>query len=61
MKDTVRTLNKLLKEKGASENTEVTRCKGEYRLLHICRNGVPVPTIISEDTQDIRDEIELRY
>ncbi len=61
MKDTVRTLNKLLKEKGSSKNTEVTRYKGKYHLLHICRNGVPAPTIISTDTQDIRDGIELSY
>ncbi len=61
MKDTVGTLNKLLKDKGASDNTEVTRYKGRYHLLHICGNGVPVPTIISKDAQDIRNEIELSY
>jgi len=57
--ETVRTLNKLLKENGVSENTEVTRHQGKYHLLHICKNGVPVPLIISKDITEIKDHIEI--
>ncbi|KKN57562.1 hypothetical protein LCGC14_0561080 [marine sediment metagenome] len=59
MTDTIRTLNKLLKEKGVSDNTEITRYKGKYHLLHICKNGVPVPLIISKDITKIKDHIEI--
>ena len=57
--ETMRTLNKLLKEKGLSDNTEVTRYQGKYHLLHICNNGAPVPTIISKDISEIKDHIEV--
>jgi hypothetical protein len=55
--ETMRTLNKLLKDKGHSDNTEVTKFKGEYYLLHICQNGVPVPLIHSKDIAEIKTEI----
>jgi len=58
-KETMRTLNKLLKEQGLSENTEVTRYQGKYHLLHICKNGVPVPLIISKDIAEIRGHIDI--
>lgn len=57
--ETMGSLNKLLKEKGHSENTEVTRYKGKYHLLHICKNGVPVPLVISKDITEIKEHIEL--
>jgi hypothetical protein len=57
--ESIRTLNKLLRENGLSENTEVTRYKGKYHLLHICGNGVPVPLIISTDIKEIKDHIEI--
>ena len=56
--ENIRSLNKLLKEKGHSENTEVTRFKGEYYLLHICNNGVPVPLIHSKDIFEIKNHME---
>ncbi len=59
--DTMRTLNKLLKDNGFSDNTEVTRYRGKYHLLHICRNGTPVPLFISKDIAEIKDQIELNY
>jgi hypothetical protein len=59
MKDTLRTLNKLLEEKGKDDNTEVTRFKGEFYLLHICQNGVPVPLYHSKDGEEIRNQIEI--
>jgi len=55
----LRTLNKLLKERGLSGNTEVIRFKNKYYLLHICQNGAPIPLIISSDTKEIRDHIDL--
>lgn len=57
--ETTRELNKLLKENGLSENTEVTRHKGKYHLLHICGNGVPVPLIISKDIMEIKNHIDV--
>ena len=59
MKENLRTLNKLLREKGKAENTEVTRFKGEYYLLHICKNDVPVPLFHSKEASEIRDQIEI--
>ena len=53
MADTKATLNNLLKDKGHGENTEVTRFKGEYYLLHICKNGAAVPLFHSKDIADI--------
>ena len=55
---TKRTLNKILKVKGHSEDTEVTRFKGEYYLLHICKNGVPVPLCHSKDITEIQNHID---
>ena len=40
---TVRSLNALLNQKGLGDTKEATHYKGEYWLLHICKNGVPVP------------------
>ncbi len=54
----LRTLNKTLKEKGLDSNTEVTRFKGQYHLLHICSNGVPVPLFICKDITDIKGYID---
>lgn len=59
--ENTRTLNKLLGEKGVSDNTEVTRYKGQYHLLHICQNGMPVPLIISKDITEIKEYIDLYY
>ena len=59
MKETMRTLNKVLKDSGHSEDTEVTRYQGKYHLLHIFKNGVAVPYIISKDITEIKDHIEL--
>jgi len=56
--ENLRTLNKLLKEKGTT-NKEVTRFKGKYYLLHICKNNNPVPLVVSKDAQDIRNFIDL--
>ncbi len=53
----LRTLNRMLRDNNLSDNTEVTRYKGKYHLLHICKNGVPVPLIISEDASEIEDHI----
>ena len=58
MMDTLRTLRQLLVENGRAGDTEVTRFKGKYHLLHICKNGVPVPLIISHDISEIRVHIE---
>ena len=50
---TLKTAKTLIKSKGLNDNTEVTRHKGKYHLLHICRNGVPVPLIISTDLAEV--------
>lgn len=56
----LKTLNNLLKEKGKSNDTEVTRFKGKYYLLHICQNGNPVPLMITKDPLEIQHKIEIR-
>ncbi len=56
--ETVATLNKLLNTRGYGDTEEVTRYQEKYHLLHICKNGAPVPLIISKDIADIRDYID---
>jgi hypothetical protein len=56
MKYDLRSLNKLVKDK---DETEITRYKGQYYILHICKNGVPVPLNVSEDAREIAREIKL--
>lgn len=58
--DTLRSLKKLLKDNERNDDTEVTHFKGEYYLLHILKNGVPIPYIHSQDIHEIRREIGLR-
>lgn len=50
------TLNRILKAKGLDQSTEVTRHKGTYYLLHICKNGTPVPMVYSKDIATIQKE-----
>ncbi len=57
--ETIRTLNKLLKEKGRSEDTEITRYKGEVYVLHILRNGIPVPLFHDKDISEVRKYIDV--
>ena len=52
-----RELRKLLKEKGLNETTEITTYKGKFHLLHICKNGTPIPLIISKDISEIEEHI----
>ncbi|KKN31348.1 hypothetical protein LCGC14_0824990 [marine sediment metagenome] len=59
--ETVATLNKLLKKRGCGDTEEVTRYQGKYHLLHICKNGAPVPLAISKDATEIRDHIDLYF
>lgn len=54
----IRTLNKKLKSLNRDTDTEVTRFKGEIYLLHICKNGVPVPLIYSKDISEINNYID---
>ncbi len=57
VKHNLRTLNKLIKD---TSKTEVTKFKGKYHLLHICKNGTPVPLLISKEADEIAKEITLR-
>lgn len=52
---TLGSLNKMIKDK---EKTEITRHKGEFWILHICKNNVPVPLFHSKDIQEVALEIE---
>lgn len=57
---TANELRRLLKERGLSGNTEITKHRGKYHLLHICaRTGWPVPLIISPDISEIEEHINL--
>ncbi|MFA5300562.1 MAG: hypothetical protein WC389_20435 [Lutibacter sp.] len=58
MEITMRTLNKKLKDAKRSEVNEVTHYKGDYYLLHILKNGVPVPLIFSKDLKEIDQYID---
>lgn len=57
--ENLRTLKKLLKEKGLT-NKEVTYHKGQYYYLHILRNDVPVPEFFSKNAGEVRDYINSR-
>ncbi|KKM19501.1 hypothetical protein LCGC14_1655090 [marine sediment metagenome] len=57
--ETLGTLKALLTGKGLNHNTEVTRHRGIYHLLHICRNGAPVPLVITPNASEVRDHIDL--
>jgi len=52
-----RTLNRLLESKELSDNTEATRYNGKYYLLHICKNGTPVPLMVSDNATEIENYI----
>lgn len=54
MKTTLKSLNKLIEENGNAENTEATRFKGEYWLLHICKNNTPVPLFHSKKIEEVK-------
>ena len=57
MKITRRTINIFLKKKRII-NKEVTRYKGEFWLLHICKNDVPVPLFHSKDIVEVFNELK---
>ena len=47
-------LRKLIQDK---DRTEITRHKGEYWILHICKNNVPVPLYHDKNADIIKSEI----
>jgi hypothetical protein len=51
-KPTLKDLNNALKTKGY-KNKEATFHKGKYHVLHILKNGRPVPEYIDSDSQDV--------
>ena len=55
-KKSIKDLNKLLKDK----TKEVTKHKGKYYLLHILKNGRPVPLYFSDNLKDIEKQIKIR-
>ena len=57
MKTTRRTINSFLKKKKI-ENKEITRYKGEFWLLHICQNNVPVPLFHSKNILEVFKELK---
>lgn len=42
-------------------NVEVTKDKKKYYVLHICRNGIPVPLWTSEDRTDLLKYLNVHY
>jgi hypothetical protein len=60
MRENIATLNKRLKELGYA-NKEITRHKGEYYLLHICKNNTPVPLYHCKDSFNMRNHLEANY
>jgi len=55
----VRLENKL-KNKGI-ENTEITRQGRQYYVLHICKNGAPVPLCTTTDRKELQEYIDAHY
>jgi len=55
-----RQITKYLKDCGV-DNVEITRFKGEYYVLHICKNNNPVPLFHSTDIKEVSDYIETNY
>jgi hypothetical protein len=49
-------VKKLIKDK---EKTEITRFKGEYYILHICKNNTPIPIFHSKNLTEIKDYMEM--
>lgn len=56
----LRRLEKKLEAKGI-KNTEVTKKGKDYYVLHICRNGVPVPLIKTEDKTELLNYLDVHY
>lgn len=48
----------ILKQRG-KENVEITRHKGFYYILHICKNNTPVPLFYSKDIENIIEYCEI--
>ena len=44
---------RVLKELGIDKNTEITRYKGHYYVLHICPNGNPAPEFYHKDIKEV--------
>ena len=57
MKLTRRIINSFLKQRKV-KNKEVTKYKGEFWLLHICKNNVPVPLFHSKNLNEVFKELK---
>jgi len=55
-----RRIEKMLEKKGI-DNVEVTKHKGKYHVLHICKSNVPVPLFITEDREELRGYLNREY
>jgi hypothetical protein len=53
-------LEKKLQDKGIT-NVEVTKKNRDYYVLHICKNGVPVPLIKTQDRKELKQYLEVQY
>ena len=56
----LRRLEKKLEAKGI-KNTEVTKQGKHYYVLHICKNGVPVPMIKTDDKAELLKYLDVHY
>jgi hypothetical protein len=59
-KISLRKINADLRKKGFG-NTEVTRKGNDYFVLHILKNGIPVPVFKTQDTHELKNYIEVHY
>ena len=53
----LRTIKSFLKKTGIT-NKEVTKYKGEYWVLHICKNNAPVPLFHSKSIKEAFDYLK---
>ena len=56
----IRTAKKILKNKNIN-NVEVTKYKGEYWILHICKNNNPVPLYHDKNIVEIITYLTFHY
>jgi hypothetical protein len=59
-KISLKKINTDLRKRGF-ENTEVTKKGKDYYVLHILRNGIPVPLFKTQDNKELENYIKVHY
>jgi hypothetical protein len=59
-KFSLRKINSDLRKQGF-DNIEVTRKGKDYYVIHILRNGVPVPLFKTQDKKELKNYMKVHY